>query len=90
MSAPAATTRRLTDPELIVAVRERAALAEAEIGAAFRFPEGSSVREWHLERADTSTAELLALINGPQYREVWARLEGMVAPGWPIRTGVAA
>ncbi|MCU0826608.1 MAG: hypothetical protein MUE52_04215 [Tabrizicola sp.] len=64
----------LTDLELIQAVREKADFAEAEIEAAFRFREGAAVREWHLERADTATVELLGLINGPQYRAVWDRM----------------
>lgn len=80
MSAPAATPRHLSDLDLIVAVTEKAAFAEAEIEAAYRFREGTAVRDWHLERADTATVDLLGLINGPQYRKAWERLACLAAP----------
>lgn len=70
----------LTDLELIQAVRAKAAFAEAEIEAAYRFREGSAVRDWHLERADTATVELLGLINGPEHRAAWQRLARDAAP----------
>ena len=80
MTALAIGTHRLTDPELIEAVTRKAALAEAEIEAAFRFQDGSSARDWHLERADQATVELLGLINGPQYRAAWERFAALSAP----------
>ena len=80
MSALAATPRHLSDHDLILAVTEKAAFAEAEIEAAYRFREGTDVRDWHLERADTATVELLGLINGPQYRVVWERLARLAEP----------
>ena len=74
MNAPLQHPLPLSRRELILAVTGTAALAEAEIEAAFRFREGSAIRDWHLERADTATVELLGLINGPQHREIWERL----------------
>lgn len=80
MTAPSTQARRLTDLDLIQAVTERAAFAEAEIEAAYRFRAGSAIQTWHLARADQATVELLGLINAPQYREAWERLARAVAP----------
>lgn len=79
MNAHAPNPRFLTDVQLIAAVQEKAAMAEAEIEAAFRFKEGAEVREWHLERADQATVELLGLINGKHYRDAWERLAANAA-----------
>ncbi|NJS39819.1 MAG: hypothetical protein HC783_13290 [Rhodobacteraceae bacterium] len=80
MNAHAPNPRFLSDDQLIAAVREKAARAEAEIEAAFRSLEGTEVREWHLERADQATVELLGLINGQQYQDVWQRFAEFAAP----------
>jgi hypothetical protein len=65
---------RLSEVALIAAVTEKAAFAESEIEAAYRFSAGSAIQGWHLERADQATVELLGLINAPENRAIWARL----------------
>lgn len=75
-----APVRPLEAADLIIAVRQLAATAEAEIEAAYRFRDGAPVREWHLERADQATVELLGLINGPLHRAEWDRLMQSAAP----------
>jgi hypothetical protein len=73
-------TPRFDDYDLIVAIRQKAATAEAEIEAAYRFREGTAVREWHLERADTAIVELLGLINATQHEKVWQRFAEFAMP----------
>ncbi len=68
---------RLSEAALIAAVTEKAAFAESEIEAAYRFSAGSAIQGWHLERADQATVELLGLINAPQNRDTWARIAAL-------------
>lgn len=81
---------QVSDQELIGAIREKAALVEAETEAALRFTEGSAVRDWHLEQAGKAKDELLALINHPLHRAGWERIEARVAPAWPLRQAMSA
>lgn len=80
---------QVSDQALVGAIREKAALVEAETEAGLRFAEGSAVREWHLERAEKAKAELLGLINHPLHRAGWERIESRVAPAWPLRSAAA-
>lgn len=74
MNAIAPIPQQMSDVGLIRAVREKAAFAEAEIEAAYRFRDGSAVRDWHLGRADQATIELLGLINGSLHQDAWDRI----------------
>lgn len=85
------TPRRLTDDQLLQEVTYTAALAQSEIEKAFVWPEGSDLREWHLEQADAANAQLLHLINAPQHRAFWERVAAFVAPiGSPIEPSLKA
>ncbi len=88
MNAHNPSPARLTDVQLVLSVIDTAARAEAEIEAAYRFKDRSDAREWHLERADQATVELLGLINAPQYRDVWLHLVRLLGPA--DMTGIKA
>jgi hypothetical protein len=84
MSAPAKAPRRLTDAALIQKITFLSALIEAEIELAFKWDEGSTLRDLHLEKADHATVELVQLINAPQHRAFWQRIAAFVATDDPM------